>query len=184
MEHEISVDAAMNSGLVANGRANLTMKLKNVYRFECRDKDGNLKWVEEVPNLVTTAGKNDILAKYFAGAGYTAAWFVGLVDGGSAPTYAATDTMAAHAGWTENVGFSNGARPALAGVGAPAGGSVTSTAAVFNINASGTIAGAFVNSDGTKGGTVGTLYGEASFAANRSVLSGDTLNVTVTLSVS
>ena len=53
--------------------------------------------------------------------------------------------------------------------------------ASFDINGSTTIFGAFVTTNSTKGGTSGTLYGAADFAASRAVISGDTLNVTVTL---
>jgi len=145
-----------------------------------------LKWRDEFDNLVTTVGKNDLLDKYFKGSAYTATWYVGLVDGGSAPTYAAGDTMGSHSGWTENTGYSNANRPTLT-LGTPSGGSVDNSAskAVFNINASGTIAGAFIATNNTKGGTTGTLYGEGNFAeGNRSVVNGDTLNVTVTLTAS
>lgn len=183
--HAADVGANFASALAARASARLSLKIKNTYRFECRDAQGNLRWAEEVPNLVTTVGLNDLLTKYFKGSAYTAAWYVGLVDGGTTPTYAAADTMASHAGWTENASYSNASRPAWNG-GTAAAGSVDNSAsqASFNINATATIAGAFLASDSTKSGTAGTLYGEASFGANRSVLSGDTLNVTVTLTAS
>lgn len=140
------------------------------------------KWVDEAFNLVTTVGKNDLLDKFLAGSAYTAAWYLGLVDGGSAPTYAAGDTSASHAGWTENTGYSNANRPTPSW-GAAAAGSKASTATAFNINATGTIAGAFLISVSTKGGTTGILYSCGSFSGgNRSVVNGDTLNVTYTAS--
>jgi hypothetical protein len=131
--------------------------------------------------IVTTVGKNDILNQYFTGSAYTAAWFIGLVDGGSTPTYAAGDTMASHAGWTENVGYSNSTRVAWSSAGAASAGSIVNNAAAFNINATGTIAGQFMVTNSTKSGTTGVLYSEASFTqGNRSVVSGDTLNCTAT----
>jgi hypothetical protein len=140
------------------------------------------KWQDDVNNLVTTAGKNDLLDKYLAGSAYTAAWYLLLVDGGSAPTYAAGDTSASHAGWTENAGYSNATRPAPSW-GAAAAGSKASTATAFNINATGTIAGAGLISNSTKSGTTGVLYSCGSFSGgNRSVVNGDTLNVTYTAS--
>lgn len=132
--------------------------------------------------IVTTVGKNDILTQYFKGSTYTAAWFIGLVDGASAPTYAAADTMASHAGWTENVGYSNANRVTWTG-GTAAAGSIDNSAspASFNINATGTIAGQFMVTNSTKSGTTGTLYSESNFTqGNRSVVSGDTLNCTAT----
>lgn len=53
--------------------------------------------------------------------------------------------------------------------------------ASFSISASVTIKGAFAVTNNTKGGGSGVLYGAAAFAASRAAESGDTLNVTVTL---
>lgn len=140
------------------------------------------KWVDEAHNLVTTVGKNFLLDTLLAGSAYTAAWYLLLVDGGSTPTYAAGDTAASHAGWTENVGYSNANRPTPSW-GSAAAGSKASTATAFNINATGTIAGAGLISNSTKSGTTGTLYSCGSFSGgNRSVVNGDTLNVTYTAS--
>jgi hypothetical protein len=149
-----------------------------------------VKWVETIENLVTNVGKIDLLDKYFAGSSYTAAFSMGLVDGGSTPTYNAADTMASHAGWTENTGYSNATRPSASwgsatasggGSGTPGTGSKVSTATAFNINASGVIAGVFLGTNSTKGGTTGTLYSAGSFTGgNRTVANLDTLNVTYT----
>lgn len=154
-----------------------------VYTATCYDKDGNVKWTDTYTNLVTTAGKNDLLDKYLAGSTYTAAWYLGLVDGASTPTYAAGDTSASHAGWTENQGYSNASRPTPSWS-AASGGSKATTATAFNINATGTIAGTFLISVSTKGGTTGVLYSAGSFTGgNKTVANGDTLNVTYTASV-
>jgi hypothetical protein len=90
--------------------------------------------------------------------------------------------MASHAGWTEDQNYSEATREVLT-LGTVSGGSVDNSAskASFSINATATIGGAFLTTVSTKGGTTGTLYGGAAFAANRSVVSGDTLNVTATL---
>src|SRR5579859_1174720 len=149
----------------------------SIYRFECRDKYGNLKWVEEVPNLVTTEGKNDLLTQYFKGSAYTATWFVGLVDNATFTAYAVGDTAAqinGTNGWKESVAYSNATRVTWTG-GTVAGGSVdnSAAAAVFNINATATIRGAFLISNSTKNGVTGKLYCEADFSVARSVISGD-----------
>jgi hypothetical protein len=164
------------------------------FTVTCTDADGNLRWEETFKNLVVNVGKTDLLNKYFAGTSYTAAWYLGLVDGGTSPTYNAADTMASHAGWTENTGYSQATRPAAAfgaasaaggGAGSAGTGTIATSATAFSINSiilpSGTIAGAFLVSNSTKGGTTGTLYSAGSFTTgNRTVLSGDTLNVTYT----
>lgn len=161
-----------------------TLKACGHYHAVCRDVDGNLKWEDEIENLVTTVGKNFALDTVLSGSAYTAAWFMGLVDGGSAPSYNVADTMASHAGWTENQGYSNATRPAPAFSAAAAGSKATSTGVVFTINATGTIAGAFMNTVNTKGGTTGTLYSAGNFTGgNKSVANGDSLTVSYTASL-
>lgn len=185
MEGKGKVNVSSTVGLVAPAVFKELFDISSVWHVECRGADGALKWTEDVHNLVTTAGKNDILTQYFKGSAYTAAWFVGLVDNAGFTAYAAGDTMASHTGWTEGVPYSNGTRVAWTG-GSAAAGSIDNSGSVaaFSINATLTVRGAFLCSNSTKSGTTGVLYCEADFSAARSVLSGDTLNVTVTLSVS
>lgn len=145
------------------------------YSIECVGPDGEVKWTEEFHNLVTTAGKNDIIDKYFKGSAYTAAWYLGLKGTGTA---AAGDTLASHAGWAEVTPYS-GNRPAITW-GTTSAGSNTATAVSYAVTGTATVAGAFTSSANT--GTSGILYSAGDFAAARSVLSGDTLNVTITVS--
>jgi hypothetical protein len=156
-------------------------KLENYYTIECYDKYGNLKWVDTITNLVTTAGLNDSLDKHLKGSSYTAAWYVGLTDG--TPTAAAGDTSSSHAGWTEVVAYDEAARPALT-LGSVSAGSVNNSAskAQFTVSTnSTTIGGCFTISVNTKGGTTGVLYGVGAFSAGDKVLDDDdVLNVTVT----
>ena len=154
------------------------------YELELIGPDGVVKWREVFFNTVTTGGKNDLLTNYFKGSAYTAAFYVGLVDNASFSAISAADTMASHAGWLESVAYSNSTRPSLT-LGTPASGSVDNSAskASYTINASATINGAFTSTNSTKSGTTGVLYSAGSFGATRSVLSGDTLNVQVTLSL-
>ena len=116
-------------------------------------------------------------------------WYVGIITGpGSGNTYAAADTMASHAGWPENTAAYSGARQAYV-PSAPAAGEIDNGAskASFAIIATATIAGAFVaDFPGTPGSrSNGTLFGEGNFTGgDKAVASGDTLNVTVTISLS
>lgn len=154
------------------------------YHVQHHDADGQLLWEDDIGNLVTTAGKNFALDTLLSGSSYTAAWYLGLVDGATAPTYAAADTMASHAGWTENVGYSNANRPAPAFSGASAGSKATSAAVVFNVNAGGTIAGVFLVSNSAKSGATGTLYSVGSFSGgDQPVTNGGTLSVTYSASL-
>ncbi len=145
------------------------------YRVECCGPDGAVKWVEEFDNLVTTAGKTDIIDKYVKASAYTASWFLGLKGTGTA---AVGDTLASHAGWSEVTPYS-GNRPGITW-GTTASGSNTATAVTFTMNATATVAGAFVCNAAS--GTSGTLYSVGDFAASRSVGSGDTINLTMTFS--
>jgi hypothetical protein len=146
-----------------------------VYDVTDLRRDGTVRWHEHFHNLVTTEGKNDLLDKYFKGSSYTATWYMCLKGTGSA---AAADTLASHAGWSEVTPYS-GNRPAIT-FGTSSAGSNTATAVSYSINATATVAGACVASVNT--GTAGKLYSDGDFAASRSVLSGDTLNVTLTVS--
>ena len=181
---KLNAESGCGAALVLGAGLSEYAEAHGFYTVECRDADGNLKWSDVIDNLVTTGGKNDALDKYLAGSAYTATWFLGLVDGGSAPTYAAGDTMASHAGWTEITPYSNATRVAPSFAAASAGSKATSAAAAFNINATATVAGLFLCSVSTKGGSTGILYSCGSFSAgNRDVLSGDTLNATYTASL-
>ena len=171
------------SGLVAKSGADIgRLNMKSRYVFECFDKAGNLKWTEEVDNLVVDTGLDAILNEFFKGSAYTASHFVGLKGAG---TIAAGDTMASTGSWSELTCYSNANRPGYT-PGSVASQSVSNTAskAVFSINTSGAVAGAFLVDNNTKGGSAGILYGAADFGATRSVQSGDTLNVTVTATAS
>ena len=178
-----------SSSLVAGGFAADSASAKGVYKIQCHDKDGNLKWEDVAPNLVVNVGLQDMNAKYFTGSAYTAAWYIGLYGSGATNSPAAGDTMSSHAGWTEVVAYSQATRPACTfGTPTTANPSVATNSAspaTFSINATTTVGGAFLTSNNTVGGTTGTLYSAADFSApgDRAVTNGDTLSVTYTLSL-
>lgn len=160
------------------------------FDIRCFDKDGKLKWEDSNHNLVVNVG-----LQYMAGTALTStaqitSWYIGLYGSGATNNPAATDTAATHPGWTENTTYSNATRPAATFAAATnANPSVVTNAAsvaTFNMNGSTTIGGAFLISNNTKGGTTGTLFSAADFQSpgNRAVVSGDTIQVTYTLSVS
>jgi len=160
-----------------------------VFKIECLDRDGNHKWSAESHNLVVNVGLKDMNDKYFSGSSYTAAWYIGLYGAAASNTPAAGDTMASHAGWTEVTAYSQSTRPACSfGAATTADPSVidnSASTATFTINGTVTVGGAFLASDNTKGGTSGILFSAADFQSpgDRSVVSGDTLNVTYTFSL-
>ena len=178
-----------SSSLIAGGSAADSASAKGVYKIQCHDAQGNLKWEDEAPNLVVNEGLQDMNAKYFTGTTYTAAWYLGLYGAGASNSPAAGNTMASHSSWTEVTAYSQSTRPACTfGTPTTANPSVATNSAspaTFSINATTTVGGAFLTSNNTKGGTTGTLYSAADFSApgDRSVVSGDTLSVTYTLSL-
>jgi len=187
---KLNVQDAPSASVTVGKNASEDMVITGRFTATCYDSEGNLKWEEHFPNLVVNVGKIDLLNKYFAGSAYTAAWYLGLVNGGTSPTYNASDTMSSHSGWTEVTGYSNATRPAASfgsatasggGAGSAGTGTISTSATAFNINATNTVAGAFLTTSNTIGGTTGTLFSAGSFTSgNRSVLSGDVLNVTWT----
>lgn len=183
MKASIIAQAAAAACIVAAGSGLAeAAALGGRYRVECVGADGQVRWVDYIDNLVTTAGKNDLLDKYLAGSAYTAAWYLGLISSSGYTAVAAGDTSASHAGWTESTAYSNGTRPAPSW-GAAAAGSKASTATAFNINGTDTIKGAFLITNSTKGGSTGVLYSAGLFSGgDRAVVNGDTLNVTYTAS--
>lgn len=181
------------SGLVANTGASDGAKATGHYLVECFDKDGNLKWTAESKNLVVNVG-----LQYMAGVALTSTtqittWYIGLYGAASSNNPAAGDTMATHGGWTEVTDYSESTRVAATFTAAtnanPSVVTNTSSKAVFTINGTTTVGGAFLvggTGSSTKGGTGGTLFSAADFQSpgDRSVVSGDILNVTYTFSLS
>lgn len=165
------------------------IRVGGVFRLECRDKDGVLKWSAESHNLVVNAGLKDMNDKYFMGSAYTAAWYLGLYGAAASNNPAAGDTSASHAGWTEVTAYSNATRPACtfaaASTADPSVITNSGSPAVFNINGSATVGGAFLISNSTKGGTTGILFSAADFQApgDRTVANLDTLSLTYTFNL-
>ena len=179
----------VSGGLTCSPKAGETAQATGVYYVECHDKDGNLKWTAESKNLVVNAG-----LAYMAGSALTSVtqittWYLGLYGAGASNTPAAGDTMASHAGWTEVVAYSNANRVTAtfdySFAANPFVVTNTSSPAVFNINGTTVVGGAFLTSDNTKSGTTGTLFSAADFGSpgDRSVVNGDTLSVTYTFSL-
>jgi hypothetical protein len=155
------------------------MKIGGVFSAECFDQDGNLKWKDMAKNIVVDAGLNHILGVEFHGDTQITSWYGGLVN--ATPTYAAGDTLSSHTGWSENSNYTGSRKAMTFGAAASKQISNSGNAASFSINGTGTIAGAFICS--VANGTTGTLFCEANFGqGNKSVSSGDTVNVTYTLS--
>lgn len=159
-----------------------------VFTVTCVDKDGNEKWVDIAPNLVVNTGLQDMNTKFFSGSAYTAAWYVGLVNGTSATTtFSGGDTLATHAGWTENSSYGGTRKTATFGAATLSNISNinnSASTASFTMNANATIAGAFLTN--VASGTSGLLFSAADFQSpgDRTVISGDVLLVTYSFNLS
>jgi hypothetical protein len=101
-------------------------------------------------------------------------------------TAVAADTMTSHATWLE-VGLANaptysGNRPAPSFSAASSGSKTTASAVSFAMTGTGTVAGCFINIGGsaTKDTTTGILFSAGDFSSSKSVVSGDTIAVTYT----
>ena len=179
----------LGAAVTSSGGTNDKVSAGGVFTVQCFGADGTLKWESVKHNLVVNVGLKDMNDKYFTGATYTAAWYLGLYGASATNNPAASDTMASHPGWTEVTAYSQATRPAAVFTAATtADPSVITTAsspAVFSINGAATVGGAFLTSDNTKGGSSGVLFSAADFQApgDRAVVSGDTINVTYQFSL-
>ena len=165
-----------------------TVGLEGVYVATCFDANGVEKWSDTIENLTTNVGRASLNDAYL---GNTAAGAIvmGLKGTGTA---AYADTQSSHATWLE-VGGANaptysGTRKTptfSASTSANPAVKATSSAVVFSMTSSGTVAGAFINVGGsaTIDSTTGVLFSAGDFTAgSKTVTSGDTINVTYTLS--
>lgn len=181
-----SVDSA-SASLVARTGTQQATRAGGVFHVECFDKDGNLKWSTSEHNLVVNEGLQEMNTQFFTGSTYTAALYLGLITGpSSGTTYVGTDTLASHS-WTEFTDYSGARKLVTFGSATLADPSVISNSgsvSQFTISgAGGVVAGAFLCT--VSSGTSGILFSESDFQSpgDRTVVSGDTLNVTYTFSL-
>jgi hypothetical protein len=169
------------------------MGIEGYYHVECRDKDGNLKWEEQFPNLVVAVGKQLMLDTLLKGSSYTVVGpYLGLISG-TGNTFAAADTMSSHAGWSEFTPYTVGGS-AVRGTAVFASASssgltptnVTTSAATaitYTITGGGGVVGGcfLVTGSGasaTISNTSGTLYSAGAFGTAKTTTAGDTVSVT------
>ena len=188
MSNELVKSTDAVAGEVVKGAVSTEkMSAGGVFTVTCHDKDGNLKWEESAHNLVVNEGLQNMNTQFFKGSGYTAAWYLGLVTGpGAGNSYAAGDTLTSHVGWSEDTGYTGNRKSVSFGTATTADPSVISniaSPASFTMNATTTIAGAFLTN--VSSGTSGVLFSVANFQSpgDRAVVSGDVLSVTYQFSL-
>jgi hypothetical protein len=190
MNDKVGVGINQNASMIANPPLREETEIHGRYIAECFDKDGKLKWVDTIENVVTTVGKNLMLDTLLAGSSFTTVGpFMGLISSTSWSAVAAADTMTSHAGWLEagnaNAPTYTSPRKTLAFSAASAGSKATSAAAPFAITGTGTVKGAFVvtgtGAVSTIDNTSGVLLSAGLFSGgDKTVANGDTINVSYT----
>ena len=170
------------------------MTQEGFYHVECRDAQGNLKWAEEIPNLVVAIGKQLMLDTFLKGSSYSVVGpYLGLTKVSLTP--AATDTMTTlvTTNAAEFINYTVGGS-AVRGTAVFASStstgatpsnvtSSTATAITYTITgAGGTVYGCFLvtgtGAVNTQSSTAGTLYSEGNFSVAKAVTAGDTVSVT------
>lgn len=138
--------------------------------------------IEDITNLIPTAGLNYMLGTALTGVAQLSSWFIALFEGNYTPIAGVT-AASFPADATESTAYNETTRVAWT-AGSISAGSVSNTAskAVFTMNATKTIYGIGQTSVSTKSATTGTLISCARFAAAKAVVATDVLNVTSTLS--
>lgn len=188
MRDQMNPVEGITAGLVAGAKLSDKLEVLGRFRVECVGKDGEIKWVEEFNNLVTTQGKNAILDKFLGLAAAYSNMAMGLFTtiGNAASTYSTPSPQ------VEAVVGTYTARLAPSFSAASAGVKATSAAVSFPIVGTDTIAGVFIalaNAAGvlTRGDTAasgGVLLSTGAFGGgSRAVVNGDTLNVTYSLAL-
>ena len=163
------------------------------YHVVCRDKNGNIKWEEEFPNLVVAVGKQLMLDTLLKGTSYTVVGpYLGLTNASLTP--AASDTMTTLVGggyeFTNYTVGGSAVRGTATFASATSSGSTpsnvtTSTASSITYTITGgggTVYGCFLvtgtGASSTQSNTSGTLYSEGNFSTAKVTTAGDTVSVT------
>lgn len=168
------------------------MGVEGWYHVVCRDKDGNIKWEDEFPNLVVAVGKELMLNTLLRTSGtYTTQGpYLGLTNASLTP--AATDTMTTVTAseFTNYTVSGSAVRGTATFSAASSSGSTPSnvtTCAASSITytitgGGGTIYGCFLvtgsGASATLSNTGGVLYSEGNFSTAKTTTSGDTVSVT------
>ena len=194
MANEISTfgDSAVAT-MQTSAAGSEVLGMEGSYHVVCRDSQGNIKWEEDIENLIVAVGKQLMLDTLLKGASYSVTGpFLGLISG-SSNTFAATDTLTSHPGWNEFTNYTVGGS-AVRGtaVFASSTSSGTSPSNVTTSSASsitytitgagGTVGGCFLvlgsGASSTQGSSTGTLYSAGAFSVPKTTTAGDTVSVT------
>jgi hypothetical protein len=182
--------------VILNTKASIpeNMGIEGYWTAVCRDPEGNIKWVEEFPNLVVAVGKQLMLDTLLKGSSYSVTGpYLGLTNKTLTP--AATDTMTTlvttnSAEFTAYTVGGSAVRGTAVFASSTSSGSTpsnvttsTATAITYTITGSGgTVYGCFLvlgsGAVSTQSSTAGTLYSEGNFSSAKATSAGDTIALT------
>ena len=184
MKHELNVvvDEALQAKF---DKGDTNFRVGGVFAVE-HIRDGEVIGSEVMPNIVTNEGLDYFLDVSMSGAAQNVTHYIGIYSNNYTPQ--ATDVMSTFAGAGVAGEITTAVDEAVRqtwvepGIGPQ---SITNTAspAVFTANTTVSAYGAFLSSNSTMAGTAGVLVAASKFAAVRSLLNTDTLNVTYTLNI-
>ncbi|OPY82503.1 MAG: hypothetical protein A4E65_00803 [Syntrophorhabdus sp. PtaU1.Bin153] len=159
--------------------------VRSVWDWECRDKYGNLKWMDKRHNVCTAEGLNALLNIMFHGSTQITTWYVAIFETDTTPS---DTTTYATPVYTECTAYDEANRPEF--VEAAASSKMLSNSAspaLFTINATKTIYGGALLGGGsaasTKGNTAGggTLFCASKLPFARSCVDDDVIKIIISL---
>lgn len=154
-----------------------------VYTFTAIRKDGSIKWVEKVHNLLPDESVAYILGAALNGGAQFSTWYIGITENSYTPLTTNTMTNAVNdAG--ESVAYAGTSRPTLS-PDAISGGVFANTSSPTRIEftASATIQGGFITSNITRGNTAGLLLSIVALGSAKTMDAGEVLEVTAGMSL-
>jgi hypothetical protein len=180
METRIPLNTKFSVELTRLQQVKSVIPIGSWWEFE-QWRNGKLinQWGQK--NVNTNEGINHMLNVVFVGATHITTWYIGLFENNYTPFV--TDTYASP-GFTECAAYAEGLRQTF--IGATSTGKVmtnTANKAVFTINASKTLYGAFLCGGGTAPTTIGntagggTLFASSLFLSSLSVVSTDSIRI-------
>ena len=163
-------------------------QVQGQYKVTIRDEDGKVKFEDIALNKVTSVGIQDTLDVVLRNQAQTATWSVGLYQNNLTPaigmTTADIGTVPGVSVIEEFVAYAEAARVDYTPTAATLTNITNSTArSVFTVNGGATVYGMFLTNNATKAAGTGLLFSVGSFATAATVQSGDTIEVTYTLTL-
>lgn len=153
------------------------MKFINPIKLELVHPDGTTELLDEVLNGMTDEGRQYAVGVALNSETQLTSWHIGLISDAGFTGVNDTDTLALHAGWTEETGYTETVRqvwtPVLVG-----NALVNTVAAQFNFVSETTLKGILVASDNVKGGSTGKLWSTGLFSGDRVIPAGTAINIT------